>query len=311
MNGQHNGNGQEELITRTFNPNDHLMQIKNKNGSADYLPVQWRLVWFREHCPQGTIDTEELVVDLDRECEAEVSVWNQDTRRSEKTLKRAPGYARFRATVTDGKGGRATATKTERGVDFGDSVEKAETGAVGRALAMLGYGTQFVADELDERERIVDAPVAQEERKAYRERKPFVEGSIADNPKPETQPTVKNRLDNSPASKQQLSEITRLASALGRQVTAPETYKEAQTLLTELAREYNKAPSGNGTAAITRGELFERGEERGMWTRMAPSAFYAMASAITGKPQNKGDWTMTADEMAEMARQIETERATP
>ncbi len=162
-----------------FNPNLHLIQIKNKNGVADYLPVQFRLVWFREHCPQGTIDTEELVVDLDRECEAEVYAWNQDTRRSEKTLKRAPGYARFRATVTDGKGGRATATKTERGVDFGDYVEKAETGAVGRALAMLGYGTQFVADELDERERIVDAPVAQDDRKAYRERKPFVEGTVA------------------------------------------------------------------------------------------------------------------------------------
>jgi len=184
-----------------FNPNNHIMQIKSGKGSNDYLPVQWRLVWFREHCPQGTIDTEELVVDLDRECEAEVSVWNQDTRRSEKTLKRAPGYARFRATVTDGKGGRATATKTERGVDFGDYVEKAETGAVGRALAMLGFGTQFVADELDERERIVDAPVAQEERKSYRERKPFVEGSVAeapkvgDIPKPETDvssvPTVK------------------------------------------------------------------------------------------------------------------------
>ena len=171
----------------TFNPNEHLMQIKNKNGSADYLPVQWRLVWFREHCPQGTIDTEELVVDLDRECEAEVYAWNQDTRRSEKTLKRAPGYARFRAVVTDGKGGRATATKTERGVDFGDYVEKAETGAVGRALAMLGYGTQFVADELDERERIVDAPVekrqpSEQERSAYQQRKPFVEGTVAATP---------------------------------------------------------------------------------------------------------------------------------
>src|SRR5258708_2641085 len=166
-----------------FNPNNHIMQIKSGKGSSDYLPVQWRLVWFREHCPQGTIDTEELVVDLDRECEAEVSVWNQDTRRSEKTLKRAPGYARFRATVTDGKGGRATATKTERGVDFGDYVEKAETGAVGRALAMLGFGTQFVADELDERERICDAPVAQGDRKAYRGRKPFVEGSVAEAPK--------------------------------------------------------------------------------------------------------------------------------
>src|SRR5260221_1925085 len=59
------------------------------------------------------------------------------------------------------------------------------------------------------------------------------------------------------------------------------------------------------TVAITRGELFERGEQKGMWTRMAPGAFYAMASAITGRAQSKQDWTMTADEMAEMARQIE------
>jgi hypothetical protein len=36
---------------------------------------------------------------------------------------------------------------------------KAETKAVGRALAMLGYGTQF-APEMDEGERIVDSPVA-------------------------------------------------------------------------------------------------------------------------------------------------------
>src|SRR5690606_32778738 len=30
----------------------------------------------------------------------------------------------------------------------------------GRALALIGFGTQFCADELDEGERIVDAPVA-------------------------------------------------------------------------------------------------------------------------------------------------------
>ena len=162
-----------------FNPSDHIMQIKSGKGNNDYLPVQWRLVWFRTECPQGTIDTEEIAVDLDKEFEAEVYAWNQDTRRSEKTLKRAPGYARFRAIVTDGKGGRATATKSERGVDFPDFVEKAETGAIGRALAALGYGTQF-APELNEEHRIVDAPVerSEDDRKAYRERKPFVEGTV-------------------------------------------------------------------------------------------------------------------------------------
>ena len=163
-----------------FNPNDHLIQIPNKGGKTDYLPVQWRLVWFRLLCPQGTIDTEELEVENDRECEAEVSVWNAETRRSEKVVKRAPGYARYRAVVTDGKGGRASATKTERKVDFDDFVEKAETGAVGRALAMLGYGTQFAMIEFDEGDRIVDAPVARPPAKSYQERRAFVEADKSD-----------------------------------------------------------------------------------------------------------------------------------
>src|SRR5205823_12336174 len=116
------------------------------------------LVWFRELCPQGTIDTEEVEVDLDREMEEEVFVWNAERRRSEKVVKRAKGYARFRATISDGKGGRATGTKSECAASFPDYIEKAETGAIGRALAALGYGTQFAPD-LDEQHRIVDAPV--------------------------------------------------------------------------------------------------------------------------------------------------------
>jgi hypothetical protein len=147
-----------------FNPNEHLIQLKSRSGSADYLPVQWRLVWFREVCPHGTIETEELEVDLDREMEEEAYAWNNETRRSEKVVKRAKGYARYKATVTDGKGGKATGTKCEKAVSFPDYVEKAETGAIGRALAALGYGTQFAGDEFDERHRIVDAPVDRPDR---------------------------------------------------------------------------------------------------------------------------------------------------
>ena len=73
-------------------------------------------------------------------------------------MKRAKGYARFRATISDGKGGRATGTKSECAASFPDYIEKAETGAIGRALAALGYGTQF-APELNEEHRIVDSPV--------------------------------------------------------------------------------------------------------------------------------------------------------
>lgn len=158
MSDQMNRQEREEQRTRTFNPNEHVMQLKSREGTKDYLPVQWRLVWFREACPNGTIETEEVEVDLDREMEEEVYAWNAEKRRSEKIIKRAKGYARFRATVTDGRGGKATGTKSECAASFPDYIEKAETGAIGRALAALGYGTQF-APEFNEEHRIVDSPV--------------------------------------------------------------------------------------------------------------------------------------------------------
>ncbi len=142
-----------------FNPNEHLMKLKMGQSAQDYLPVQWRLVWFRELCPQGTIDTEELEYDTERPVEAEVYVWSPEKRKSEKTVKKSKGYARYRAIVTDGKGGRATGTKSENAANFADFGEKAETGSIGRALAALGYGTQFTGDELNEGHRIVDSPV--------------------------------------------------------------------------------------------------------------------------------------------------------
>ena len=113
-----------------FNPNEHMMKLKGK----DYLQVMWRLVWFREDHPDWQLET----VMVEHENDGAV----------------------FRATVSDETGrliscGHGSESKR----DFGDYLEKAETKAVGRALAMLGYGTQFAADELDEGERIVDSPV--------------------------------------------------------------------------------------------------------------------------------------------------------
>ena len=142
-----------------FNPKEHLIQLKSKQGAQDYLPVQWRLVWFRSVCAEGTIETELVHLDLDRETEEETYVWNNEKRRSEKVIKTAKGIAIFRAIVKDGKGGMAIGTKMEKAASFPDWLEKAETGAVGRALAALGYGTQFTGDELNEAHRIVDSPV--------------------------------------------------------------------------------------------------------------------------------------------------------
>jgi hypothetical protein len=130
----------------TFDPKAHLMQLPRKvkdpetgqwvTRCDDYLEVKWRLVWFREKYPHGSIITEEMCVDLDR------------------------GYARFKAHVGDGEGGMATGTGTETRKSFEDFVEKAETRSIGRALAALGIGTQFVGEELSEGEHVADAPVA-------------------------------------------------------------------------------------------------------------------------------------------------------
>lgn len=116
-----------------FNPNEHMMKLKGK----DYLQVAWRLVWFRDAddgCPTYGLETE--------------------------LLEHGEDWAVFRARITD-ENGRILSTGhgSESKKDFGDYLEKAETKAVGRALAMLGYGTQFAADELDEGERIVDSPI--------------------------------------------------------------------------------------------------------------------------------------------------------
>lgn len=112
-----------------FNPKDHMMKLKGK----DYLEVKWRLVWFREEHPDFGIHTEPIELD--------------------------DKHAIFRAFITDATGRQVSSgTGSESIKDFGDFIEKAETKAVGRALAMLGYGTQFDPD-LEEGTRIVDAPV--------------------------------------------------------------------------------------------------------------------------------------------------------
>ena len=106
-----------------------LLNLKGK----EYLEVKYRLVWFREEHPEWSIETEFLTV---------------------------PENNAFAKAVVRDENGRVIATshKAESSNAFPDFMEKAETGAIGRALALIGFGTQFCADELDEGDRIVDAP---------------------------------------------------------------------------------------------------------------------------------------------------------
>lgn len=113
-----------------------LLNLKGK----DYLTVAYRILWMREEHPDWGIETEYLQV--------------------------GPDLAIAKATVKDGSGRiLAQGTKMETPKGFPDFVEKSESGAVGRALALCGYGTQF-AQELDEGDRIVDAPQPSEPRHA-------------------------------------------------------------------------------------------------------------------------------------------------
>lgn len=113
-------------------PKGTELPLLNLRGK-DYLEVKYRLVWFREDHPDWSIETEFMTVTDKSAC--------------------------AKATVKDETGKIiATSHKFENERGFPDFIEKAETGAIGRALALIGYGTQFCADELDEGDRIVDAP---------------------------------------------------------------------------------------------------------------------------------------------------------
>lgn len=114
-----------------FNPQEHMIKLKDK----DYLQVKWRLVWFREEHPDWCINTDLIAWDKEKQ------------------------LAVLKASILEPSGHTvSTGYGSESIKDFGDYLEKAETKAVGRALAMLGFGTQFAPD-LDEEERIVDSPV--------------------------------------------------------------------------------------------------------------------------------------------------------
>ncbi len=252
MSNQNNENGSEQQYARPFNPNQHTIQIRNRTGYADYLPVQWRLVWFRDQCPEGTIETELIHLDLDRETEEELDVWDEEQNQVAKVVKRAKGLVIFRATVKDGKGGVATGTKSEKAASFPDYIEKAETGAIGRALAALGYGTQFTGDELNEEHRIVDSPVSRSGSKSRGSGQRSINSQLAErnNAGYKTAPA---QIDpEAPATERQLTSIRKLYERLGR--PEPEnvvsmTYLSAKELISQLSQEYNEQRQSRGKAS--------------------------------------------------------------
>lgn len=113
-----------------------LLNLKGK----EYLQVMHRIQWFRTENPKGIIKTQLL----------EKNGEGKDT------------FAVFRAEIfVDTERGPmmiSSGHKMETMGGFADYLEKAESGAIGRALALCGYGTQFCSDELEEGDRLADSP---------------------------------------------------------------------------------------------------------------------------------------------------------
>src|SRR5215211_5322397 len=129
-----------------FDPNKYMLklpktkkivgdngQVRWEKTETDYLPVAARIAWFRKDHPYWSIMTK-------------VEKWGDKAVVMKATIKDMLG------TVI------ATARKKETEIGFPDYIEKAETGAIGRALAMCGYGT-LQAPKFDEQDRLADSPL--------------------------------------------------------------------------------------------------------------------------------------------------------
>ena len=127
-----------------------LLNLKGK----DYLQVAYRLVFFREEHPTWGIETS--IVNIN------------DT------------SATVYACVKDDHGrviSSSHQTETVRG--FPKFLAKAETAAVGRALAMAGFGTQFEPEFEDDEASLADAPI---ERRVFPDQPTSRDGSTEVDP---------------------------------------------------------------------------------------------------------------------------------
>lgn len=130
------------MTAKQFDIKPYIIKIpRNKklaNGNwekteAEYLPVSARIAWFRAEHPKLAIDTE-----IEALTEGKVRV-------------RATIYGEDNTLLS-------SAMKTGDKARFGDYIEKAETGAIGRALSLAGFDLASAPD-LDEEDMLANAPI--------------------------------------------------------------------------------------------------------------------------------------------------------
>ena len=132
-----------------FDKSKFMMNFKGR----PYLTVAGRVVWFRQDHPDWTIETTPLELNHQQQ------------------------FAIFRCRILDETGRLiATATKKEDVKGFGDYLEKSESGSIGRALGLCGYGTDgdpdFDAGRDGDDAHIVDTPQGQGAQRDYTASRP-------------------------------------------------------------------------------------------------------------------------------------------
>ena len=120
-------------------PLDIKEEIRRKYNQPqrgkDYLMVQGRVLIFRVDHPDWTIETDHILL-------------TEDTAVFKATIRNAEGRV-----IASGHGKATEAGTKNLG---GRYIEKAETAAIGRALALAGFGTD---DSLDDGDYLADSPV--------------------------------------------------------------------------------------------------------------------------------------------------------
>ena len=129
----------EEIRRKYTQILEHFDKKKNKKVQTEYLKVPGRVLLFRHSFRNGCISTELVQI--------------------------TDAGAIFKAFIHDGNGmllstGFASALAAGSERFSGRYLEKAETSAIGRALAHAGFGTDM-ADDIDEGDFLADSPVGQ------------------------------------------------------------------------------------------------------------------------------------------------------
>lgn len=247
----------EPYNPKNVNGNNVLMKMGKGAGAPEYLQVPHRLHWINHDAP--LVRYTSFTIDLDRiEFFNYVGASGKDVRGC---------WVMCTVTLFDEQGNvlkRATDVGSETHTDFADYIEKAVTKAKGRALANIGFGTQFAVADFDEGQKpspldgqvgqaLADAPI----RTAAPAAAPAAPASAPARPAPAAAPaatpatfTLTPAAPTAPAADPGFDRASALA-----ELQAMASKPAVAQLLSQAVTRY--APEGNRVSNLTDDQLCE------------------------------------------------------